>query len=83
MVDGLLSGFVSQDEADGILVQLPALGVPVTLGSLLAGDPSCCETDVNKDHVIDHDDRDVGPDGHTIGWWFYFNFTAVAVPYTE
>jgi hypothetical protein len=81
---GLLLGFVSQSEADATKIVLPqALGITVTLGSLLAGDRTCCETDFDKNGIIDHDDRDVGPDGHTVGWWFYLNFTAVAVPYSE
>jgi hypothetical protein len=84
ITDGLLSGFVSQADADVIVVQLPdPLAISVPLGSLLAGDPSCCITDANKDGVIDHDDRDVGPDGRTVGWYFYFNFTAVLVSYVE
>jgi hypothetical protein len=29
------------------------------------------------------DDRDVGPDGTTQGWWFYVNFTAVKVPFVD
>ena len=29
------------------------------------------------------DDRDVGPDGTTRGWYFYLNFEAAQAPYTE
>jgi hypothetical protein len=27
-------------------------------------------------------DMDVGPDGTTMGWWFYFNSTATEVAWT-
>src|SRR5262249_21938091 len=84
IMTGLLSGFISQDDADNTLVSLPApLSTQVTLGSLLAGDEASCEPDHNKDGILDHDARDVGPDGHTTGWYFYFNFTAVQVPYSQ
>jgi cysteine-rich repeat protein len=84
IMTGLLSGFISQTAADRTLIQLPPpISTSVTLGSLLAGDPACCWTDVNMDGVVDHDDRDLGPDGVTRGWYFYFNFTAVEVPYTQ
>jgi hypothetical protein len=83
IMTGLLSGFISQAEADRTLIKLPTLVTAVTLGSLLAGDPACCATDANMDGVIDHDDRDRGPDGETLGWYFYFDFTAVEVPYVD
>lgn len=32
--------------------------------------------------MLIEEDKDTGPGGEP-GWWFYFNFTAVVVPYTE
>ncbi len=64
---GLLMGFVSEDIAESIVI--PA-GTPLVGGStlfdLLPGGGSCS----------DGDDRDIGPDGVTSGWWFYFNSTS-------
>ncbi len=60
----LQMGFIS--EATAMNVILPA-GVPFlggsTLFDLLPGGGSCSPDD----------DRDIGPDGLTSGWWFYFN----------
>jgi cysteine-rich repeat protein len=33
-------------------------------------------------NLLLEEDQDIGPGGET-GWWFYFNFTAVVVPYTD
>lgn len=74
IIDGLGLGFVS--EADAALITIPA-GIPVVGGlpltNLLPGGSGNCSSS---------DDRDLGPDGTTLGWWFYFNFTATEVPYT-
>ncbi len=70
-VNGLIRGFMSEAEADDIMVDLGALGTQ-PLSSLLQ--PDACGPG---------DDQDLGPDGQTLGWWFYLNFTAVVVPWNE
>jgi len=75
LVEGLIYGFI--DEATAEAAVFPSSAGPFanqTLASLLAGHASNCETP-------DQDDRDVGPDGTTLGWWFYLDFTAVEVSY--
>lgn len=72
LASGLLRGFISEDDADSILLpsDLPLVGGD-PLSSVLPGGTGCCAA---------HDDRDTGPDGTTIGWWFYLNFPADVVP---
>jgi hypothetical protein len=74
MSNGLLRGFLSEADADSIL--LPASiqvvgGQPLSV--LLRGGTNNCSPG---------SDKDVGPDGATIGWWFYFNFPANQVTWT-
>lgn len=64
-------GFLSEAVADATMVDLGA--GPVPLSSLLPGGTGNCDSG---------DDKDLGPDGTTPGWWMYFNFTALAVTYT-
>lgn len=61
---GLLLGFVSETVAQNIVIPpaTPIIGGS-TLFELLPGGSSCSTGD----------DRDIGPDGITSGWWFYFN----------
>ncbi len=72
--NGLLRGFISEADADAVLLpsSLPLVGGD-PLSSVLAGGTGACPA---------HDDRDVGPDGITMGWWFYLNFPAAQVPTT-
>ncbi len=72
LTNGLMKGFVPEATADAILLPatLPLVGGQ-PLSSLLPGGAGNCSG---------QDDRDLGPDGVTMGWWFYFNFEAVAVP---
>lgn len=71
--NGLGYGFLSEATADQIILP-PTLalvgGLP--LSTLLPGGTGNCSAT---------DDRDLGPGGSTLGWWIYFNFTAVQVPY--
>lgn len=73
--NGLLRGFISEADADNITLpmSLPLIGGD-PLSSVLAGGTGAC---------ANHDDRDVGPDGTTMGWWFYLNFPADQVSVTE
>lgn len=63
----LLKGFISESSAMSVLIpaNVPFVGGS-TLYDLLPGGGSCSAGD----------DRDVGPDGITSGWWFYFNAEA-------
>ena len=70
---GLHMGFISETAAMNVVIPE---GVPLvageTLFNLLAGGGSCSTGD----------DRDLGPDGVTSGWWFYFNSTSDLVELT-
>lgn len=70
---GLFRGFLS--EADAATVLLPATlpivgGQPISV--ILPGGSGNCST---------HDDRDIW--NGASGWWFYFDFPADAVPWSE
>jgi len=71
LANGLFRGFISEAVADTIVVDLGTFGTAI-LSSLLPGGTGAC---------AGGDDRDVGLDGHTLGWWFYFNYSAAEVPY--
>jgi hypothetical protein len=66
---GLLRGFLTEADAD--LITVPLFGG--MLSSWLPGGSGNCST---------KDDRDTGPGGQS-GWYFYINFVATKVPYTE
>jgi hypothetical protein len=73
MVDGLLSGFISEAVADATILPntLPLVGGR-PLSSLLAGGTGNCATTSDKDTV-----------NGVVGWWFYLNFTAQTVPWVD
>ncbi len=62
---GLHMGFISESVAQSVIIPpaTPVIGGQ-TFASLLPGGFGSC---------ADHDDRDIGPDGQTLGWWLYFN----------
>ncbi|MCB1582802.1 MAG: hypothetical protein R3E90_11390 [Marinicella sp.] len=62
---GLHLGFISEAVAETIIIpaSIPVIGGQ-TFASLLPGGMRSCSTG---------DDRDIGPDGQTSGWWLYFN----------
>lgn len=74
IADGLGFGFISQTVANQTILPptLPLVG-GLPLSALLPGGAGNCSST---------DARDTGPDGVTLGWWIYFNYTAVEVPYT-
>jgi hypothetical protein len=74
LVEGVMRGFMAEADADLVLLPdtLPLVGGS-TLSSLLAGGIGAC---------AGHDDRDLGPDETTLGWWFYFSFVADEVTFT-
>ncbi len=72
--DGLLRGFLSEADADAIIIPSNiAIVGGEPLSSVLPGGTNACAR---------HSDLDVGPDGTTPGWWFYLSFPAEPVPYT-
>jgi len=82
LVDGLLRGFVSEADAEAAIIPDSVIligGLP--LHDTLAGGivPGSC----NVGATPIGDDRDVGPDDTTVGWWFYVNFTASVVPFDD
>jgi len=71
LVDGLIRGFLEEAVADSVVFDA---GIPLVggqpLSSVLPGGDGCC---------ANHDDRDLGVDGATPGWWIYLNFRAMNV----
>jgi hypothetical protein len=79
MVNGLIRGFLSETDANSVI--LPATfpvvgGQPLSI-LLAGGDPP--GPGINCRSISD---KDVGPGG-VPGWYMYFNFTASAVPYSD
>ena len=74
IASGLGYGFISVATANATILPatLPLVG-GLPLSALLPGGAGNCSS---------IDARDTGPDGVTLGWWIYFNYTAVEVPYT-
>jgi hypothetical protein len=64
---GLLRGFLRQTDASAAMVKLGSS--TVQLASILPGGPGACGTD----------QRDTF--NGEVGWWFYFNFRAIRVPF--
>ena len=62
---GLHMGFISESVAESVIIPpaIPVIGGQ-TFASLLPGGFGSCAA---------NDDRDIGPDGQTLGWWIYFN----------
>ena len=73
IVNGVIRGFISETDADN--TQLPA-DLP-----LVGGDPLSTVLPGGTGNCSNNDDKDMGPGG-TSGWYFYFNYEAVVVPYT-
>lgn len=75
LVNGLLMGFISETDAESIIIPMDITLVGgETLASLLPGGMGNCESG---------DDTDLGPDGVTSGWWMYLNFTGTVIPWTS
>lgn len=74
--DGMIRGFISEADADTTIIPEGTTGFDSIdgepLSSLLRGGTGVCQSG---------DDRDT-LDGES-GWYFYLNFSAVRVPYTE
>lgn len=73
LINGLIVGFVSEEDANNILIPNDVIlvgGDPIS--SVLAGGELGCAL---------HDDRDIGPNGE-LGWYFYLEFSAHRVTWT-
>jgi hypothetical protein len=74
LANGLISGFLSEADADAILLpaDLPIVG-GAPLSSVLPGGTGSCAPS---------DDRDLGPGGE-LGWYFYLNYSAHHVTWVD
>lgn len=72
LIEGLIYGFLREDDADSILfpASYPIIGGQPISFLLPGGTGNCSFGDDTELH-----------DGF-FGWWFYFNFTAEYVPWT-
>ena len=71
IVNGLMQAFLPESAAAQAVLPASVLFVGgQTLSSILPGGAGCCSPS---------DDRDLGPDGVTRGWWMYANYTAQLV----
>jgi hypothetical protein len=75
LTKGLIMGFLSEADAENIVIpdDVPFVGGK-PLASLFPGGKGNCS---NKNA------RDLGPDGVTLGWWVYLDFTAAPVGWTD
>jgi hypothetical protein len=82
MIDGMIRGFVSETAAMGAVIPDTVLLIGgLRLYDILAGGiQEPCDIGMG---VIIGDDRDVGPDMVTMGWYFYVNYTAEIVPFDD
>jgi cysteine-rich repeat protein len=73
MANGLLLGFISEADANATIIpsSFPLVGGQ-PLSSLLAGGNGACPS---------FSDKDVN--NGVMGWWFYLNFPATRVPWTD
>jgi cysteine-rich repeat protein len=73
LTNGLLIGFISETDANNTIIpnSFPLVGGQ-PLSSLLPGGSGNCASFSDKD-----------TDAGTVGWWFYLNFPANKVPWSE
>jgi cysteine-rich repeat protein len=82
LVNGLIRGFVTEADANALILPAnlgPLSGHPLSF-ALPGGSPPAPEQPNCENS--DHSDMDTGPDGQR-GWYFYLNFTAAPVSYTD
>lgn len=79
VVNGLVRGFISEAAADATLLpaDLPVVGGQPLSQQLPGGNPPGS----GNTNCAGHSDKDTN--GGVPGWWFYLNFTAVAVNWSE
>lgn len=78
LVNGLIRGFLTEADANATTIPASVMTVGgMRLSSVLPGGMGCCRASTTAGREMD-----TLPDG-TRGWWFYLNFTAQRVPYTE
>jgi hypothetical protein len=75
---GLIRGFLSQEDADAIVVTIPTIGDRVLSSILPNLSSNCATTHTDEDSIRTSEGCLVDP-----GWWFYLNFSATIVPYDE
>jgi len=84
LMHGLVRGFVSETAAMGaILPDTVPLLRGLSLYEILAGGITPGSCTLGGGPATIGDDRDIGPDGVTPGWYFYVNFTAQQVPFVD
>jgi cysteine-rich repeat protein len=73
LTNGLLMGFISEADADTTIIPntFPLVGGK-PLSELLAGGKNACPSYSDKD-----------TNNGVVGWWFYLNFPAAKVPWTD
>jgi hypothetical protein len=78
LLNGLLTGFISETDANNTIIpaSFPLVGGKPLSALLPGGDPP--GPDVN---CAGHSDKDTN--NGVAGWWFYLNFRATRVPWTE
>lgn len=78
LANGLIRGFISESVANQTIIpsSFPLVGGQAFSILLPGGDPPGPSVNCSS-----HSDKDI-VDG-VVGWWFYWNFTAEVVPYTE
>jgi len=73
IVDGLIVGFLSEADADAILIPANVI--------LIGGKPLSFVLPGGSGNCAVHDDRDIGPGGE-LGWYFYLEFSSHQVAWT-
>jgi len=76
LLGGLVTGFISEEDADDISIEIDLIGEIVLSSALRGGTDNCSAPSPEVG------DRDTGPDGEP-GWWFYLYFEAEEVPFTD
>lgn len=73
IVNGLIVGFLSEEDADNILIPQDVI--------IVGGDPLSSVLPGGEFNCAPHDDRDIGPGGEP-GWYFYLEYSAHRVAWT-
>ena len=71
--NGLIVGFLSEEDADAILIPADVI--------LVGGNPLSFVLPGGTGNCALHDDRDIGPNGE-LGWYFYLEYAAHEITWT-
>ena len=79
LLNGLLIGFISETDANATIIpaSFPLVGGQPLSALLPGGDPP----GTNNTNCATFSDKDTN--NGVVGWWFYLNFRATRVPWTE